>query len=150
MPESDYEHAAELVAGHPDLADFVGARDEELVRAAEAALGVRFPPSYRRFLRELGAGSFGGQEIYGVIHADFENSGIPDAVWNTFSLRNDGDIPPDLVAIYATGDGEQLCVQSGSSETPILAIWPGSDEEPEVVATDFGAWFREIVEDELD
>jgi hypothetical protein len=40
-------------------------------------------------------------------------------------------------------------VQSVSSETPILAIQPGSDEEPEVVAPDFGVWFREIVEGEV-
>jgi hypothetical protein len=40
-------------------------------------------------------------------------------------------------------------VQSGSSETPILAIQPGSGEEPEVVASDFGVWFREIVGGEL-
>jgi hypothetical protein len=76
-------------------------------------------------------------------------SGIPDAVWNTLSLRDDGDIPPDLVAVYATGDGEQLCVQSGTSDTPMLAICPGSGEEPELVASDFGAWFKEIVEGEI-
>jgi hypothetical protein len=29
--------------------------------------------------------------------ADFEHSSIPDAVWNTFSLRRDEDIPADLV-----------------------------------------------------
>jgi antitoxin YobK len=149
VPMSDYEKAAELIAEHPDLADFVGPRDEAPVRAAQEALSVQFPPSYRRFLHEYGAGSFGGQEIYGVIHADFESSGIPDAVWNTLSLRDDGDIPPDLVAIYATGDGEQLCVQSGSSETPMLAIWPGSDDEPEVIASDFGVWFKELVETEI-
>jgi hypothetical protein len=147
---SDYEEASELIASHPDLGDFAGPRDEELVRAAEQALGVEFPPSYRRFLRDYGAGSFGGQEIYGVIDADFENSGVPDAVWNTFSLRDDGDIPPDLVAIYATGDGEQLCVQSGSSETPIHSIWPGSGDDPEVAAPDFGIWFKEIVEGEIE
>ena len=145
---SDYDEATELIAKYPDLADFVGPRDEALVRAAEEALGVQFPPSYRRFLREFGAGSFGGQEIYGVIDADFEHSSIPDAVWNTISLRRDEDIPADLVAIYATGDGEQLCVQSGSSET-MLAIWPGSGDEPEVIASDFGVWFKELVEGEI-
>jgi hypothetical protein len=149
MAELDYEQAAVLIAGNPELADFVGPRDEDLVRAAEAALGVEFPPSYRRFLRDFGAGSFGGQEIYGVIDADFESSGVPDAVWNTLGLRDDGDIPPDLVAIYATGDGEQLCVRSGTSDTPMLAIRPGSGEEPETVASDFGAWLKEIVEGEI-
>src|SRR5437764_12396518 len=88
MPVSDYEEATELIAEHRVLADFVVPRDEALVGAAEEALSVQFPPSYRRFLREFGAGSFGGQEIYGVIDdADFEHSSIPDAVWNTLSLR---------------------------------------------------------------
>jgi hypothetical protein len=65
------------------------------------------------------------------------------------SLRDDGDIPPDLVAIYATGDGEQLCVQSGTSDTRMLAIWPGSGEEPEAAESDFGTWLNEIVEGEI-
>jgi antitoxin YobK len=150
MPLSDYEEASELIASQPDLGDYAGPRDEELVRAVEQRLGVEFPPSYRRFLRDFGAGSFGGQEIYGVIDADFENSGIPDAVWHTFSLRDDGDIPPELVAIYATGDGEQLCVQSGTVDTPMLAIWPGSGEDPEVAESDFGTWLKEIVEEAIE
>lgn len=149
MSDRDYERAAKLVADHPDLADFAGRRDEELVQAAERALGVRFPSTYRRFLRDFGAGSFGGQEIYGVIDEDFEDSGIPDAVWATRSLRAEGAISDDLVAIYATGDGEQLCVRSGAAKEPVVAIRPGSDDEPEVVAADFGAWLREIVEDEI-
>jgi antitoxin YobK len=91
----------------------------------------------------------GGKAPHPFFDADFEHSSIPDAVWNTLSLRRDEDIPADLVAIYATGDGEQLCVQSGSSKTPILAIWPGSGDAPEVIAFDFGVWFKEIVEGEI-
>jgi antitoxin YobK len=149
MPMTDYDEATQLVANHPDLADFAGPRDEALVRAAEETLGVQFPPSYRRFLRKFGAGSFGGQEVYGVIDADFEHSSIPDAVWNTLSLRRSEESLRTLSPSNATGDGQQLCVQSGSSETPMPAIWPGSGDEPEVVASDFGVWFKEIVEGEI-
>jgi hypothetical protein len=56
-----------------DDADVVGERPEALVDPAEQTLGLRFPPSYRAFVRELGAGDAGGEEFYGVID-DFENS----------------------------------------------------------------------------
>jgi len=145
MTLRDYEEAREAIVAHPELADFAGPRDEKLVEAAERALGVRFPPSYRRFLLDFGAGSFDGHEIYGVLDDDFESSGVPDAVWVTRSLRDEDPIPADLIVFYATGDGEHLCVRSGSVDTPVVAIWPGSDEEPEVVAPDFGVWLKEIV-----
>jgi hypothetical protein len=40
-------------------------------------------------------------------------------------------------------------LQAGSSETPMLAIWPGSGDEPEVIASNFGVWFKELVEGEV-
>ena len=79
------------------------------------------------------------------------NSGIPDAVWNTMTLRDEDDLPRDLVAIYATGDGEQLCVRTGSADRPIVSFMPGDEnDDPEEVASDFGSWLREIVQGELD
>ena len=53
---AELEVGLRLVAQHPDASFFIGSRDEELVKAAEAALGLAFPPTYRRFVRELGAG----------------------------------------------------------------------------------------------
>jgi antitoxin YobK len=50
----DYTEARELIERHDDLADFMGERPEELVARAEEALGVRFPPTYRAFVRDLG------------------------------------------------------------------------------------------------
>jgi hypothetical protein len=78
MTMRDYEAARKMLLEHGGLADFAGPRDEGLIEQAEQVLGLRFPPTYRRFLREFGSGSFGGTEIYGVVDDDFEGSGIPD------------------------------------------------------------------------
>lgn len=61
MSDADFQQALRIVDENPGRAAFVGGRDEMLVAEAERALGVEFPPSYRRFLEELGAGSFGGR-----------------------------------------------------------------------------------------
>ena len=61
-------------------------------------LGLEFPPSYRRFVLDFGAGSFGASEVYGVIDSNFENSSVPDAVWCTLDVR-EFDLTLDLVVL---------------------------------------------------
>ena len=75
----DYDQALDLIADHLGNADFA-AQPEEHVSRAEHALGLSFPPSYRRFLRELGAGGVGSEEIYGLINDDFDDVRPPGAV----------------------------------------------------------------------
>lgn len=83
MKQEDYERAVGFMKKHPELRHFVGARSETLVKAAEEKLDLTFPPSYRRFLLEFGAGSFGASELYGVIDENFENSSAPNGIWCT-------------------------------------------------------------------
>ena len=65
----------------------MGPRPEELVAAAERALGLEFPPGYREFVLDLGAGDVGGEEFFGVVDDGFEDSAIPDGVWLTLRER---------------------------------------------------------------
>jgi hypothetical protein len=89
MSLSDYEEALKLVEDHVEDSDFE-AQPEGRVEHAERTLGVQFPPSYRRFLRDLGAGGVGGEEIYGLVNDDFDDVRPPQAVGLTRSLRRDG------------------------------------------------------------
>jgi antitoxin YobK len=151
VAEDDYGRAVALMSSHSGLLDFAGHKDEDLIVAAEKALGLRFPHDYRRFLAEFGAGSFGGTEIYGLIDDDFVNSSVPDAIWNTFGLREDG-LPPNVVAFHATGDGEELgLVCDSRAGGPVIAFLPGAGDEgdSEVVAVDFGGWLLKAVELEI-
>jgi hypothetical protein len=66
MAQYDYGAARALIAEHPDLADFDGPKDEQLVAAAEQLLGLSFPADYRNFLLEFGAGSFGAKNRHAL------------------------------------------------------------------------------------
>ena len=151
MSMRDYEEALALVEDHLDEADFE-AQPEERVQRAEQALGIRFPPSYRRFLLELGAGGVGSEEIYGLVDDDFEDSRPPQAVGLTRELRRDGQISDDLVVIYNLGQGSYFALDTSRTgadgEAPVVSFTPGlnsAGDDLEVVAPDFGSFFLETV-----
>jgi len=152
MTMHDYEAARDLLEQHRDRADFVGPRDPRLIERAESVLDVRFPPTYRRFLLEYGAGSFGGTEIYGVIDDDFEDASIPDGVWNALEHRRNETLPVHLFEFHVPGDGEAICLDFSApgDEALVVGAWPGSNERTEILFDDFGAWLMEAVEDEVD
>jgi len=137
------------------MCDFVGPRDEETIRAGERALGLRFPPTYRRFIGEYGCGNFGSEEIYGIIHQDFEHSGVPDAIWQTLRLRARMAVASHHVVVNKLGNGELACLDLSatgddpSAEPPVIAGWPGELAEAgrrvEVLAPDFGAFLLDLV-----
>jgi antitoxin YobK len=153
MSMQELERALEVVRDHEDEAAFVGPRPELLVRTAEKALGKKLPPTYRRFLRKLGAGSFGASETYGVIDADFAKSSPPDAVWATLRAREKNELPEDLLVLgYQDDEITCLRLRRGEEEGPVLIINAGEDPEltgTHEVAPDFGTYFLKRVEEEL-
>ena len=72
----------------------------------EDYLEITFPDSYRYFLKKLGCGDISGKEFYGVINEEKINSGIPDSTWITMKHREQSNLPPKYVIIYAFGDGD--------------------------------------------
>jgi len=151
----DYEAAAALAAAHLDEADFDPQPEKRVVRA-EQTLGVRFPPSYRRFLAEFGAGGIGSEEIYGLIDDDFENPQPPQTVGLTREFRRDRQISDDLIVIYNLGQGSYCALDMSRAgpdgEAPVVGFTPGLDragDDLEVVAPDFGAFFLDTLRAEL-
>lgn len=153
MSMKDYEKASSLIKQYLDNAYFIGSRSEALVGAAEQALNLKFPVTYRRFVLEYGAGGLGGEEIYGVINENFEHSGGADAVWNTLELRRRVEFSNDYIAIYSVGDGEVFCLDLGTSmnnEPPVIAFEPGLElryQTREVITQDFGAFLLQRIEE---
>lgn len=145
-----------LLEDHLDEADFEP-QPEERVERAERRLGIRFPPTYRRFLLELGAGGVGSEEIYGLINDDFDESRPPQAVGLTLGLRREGQISDDLVVVYNLGQGSYYALDTGrprpDGEAPVVGLTPGlsgAGNELEVIASDFGSFFLETVRADLD
>ncbi len=156
MSLDDYNATAQVIAEHADLARFGGGHDEKLVERAETALGVRFPPSYRAFVREFGAGYIAGEEFYGITDENLEEGPIPNGIWLTMTERQDSDLPEALVVVYSDGEGNYYAIdtsaQAESDENPVVLWVPGAsepDDELEVVADDFGSLFRELVSEAL-
>jgi antitoxin YobK len=149
---ADLERALAFIHSRPELAGFIGPRDEIVALAAERRLGLRLPPTYRRFLLALGAGNFGESEIYGVVDVDFERSSAPDAVWATLLFREQNGLPADLVVI-GMADAEVTCLRvlPKAEEGPVLVI--NAENGPEAgtrtAAPDFGAHLLARVEHEL-
>jgi hypothetical protein len=152
MGIAEYEEALALVLAHRDDAHFAGPRDETLVAAAEAALGVTFPPTYRRFVRELGAGGIGAEEVYGVICEDFRGP-IPDGIWMTLKIRADSNLPDAMVVIYDVGESEYFVLDTAQTDAvgdcPIVLWYPHWEQGDarEVIAPDFGSFFLSVVRD---
>jgi hypothetical protein len=154
MASNDILKGVDLAAKHGFQIDFEGGKPASLVEAAERALGVIFPPSYREFLLSFGCGDVAGHEFYGVINSDFINSGVPDAVWLTLRERVDSDLPSRLVIVGVQGDGAYYALDCGriseDKECPVVIWWPGASEEAyidnaEVLATDFGVFFLDKI-----
>jgi hypothetical protein len=154
MSMDDYERAKSIIDEHQEMSDFDGSQPDSLLEKAEQTLGVRFPPTYRRFLAEYGAGGFGASEFYGVFREDFESSGVPDAVWRALKLRREAELPDHLVPVADLGDGQVavLDLSGRGDEAPVIAFMPGvppEEQERVRIAPDFGAFLREAVEAEI-
>jgi hypothetical protein len=150
MGMEKYRRARELIA-KAGGGDFVGPKPESLVARAEAALGLRFPPSYRQFVLDLGAGDIGGFEVYGLVDDDFEDARVPDAIALTLDARRSG-LDPRYILIGTLGDGSHDCLDTGhphpNGEAPVVQL-SSEFEDPVTLADSFGEYFLTEVQDAL-
>lgn len=148
------DKAFDLIEANIVFADFIGEMPESLISAAEQALGVSFPPTYRQFLKKYGCGDILGAEFYGLVGNNIFAAGVPNAVWITTDLRKISGMPPSLVVIYAAGYGPYFAIdcnqKDSSGECPVVQWIPGlskSSDTLEIVADSFGDFIFQTLED---
>lgn len=129
-----YSELSELISARLDLADFGRGADPGAIEAAQARLGVTFPPSYQWFLLWYGSGTFGRHAFYGL--------GTLDAAELTAALRqSEPGFPTGFVAVSLNGN-EALCLNTATpeQEAPVVA-WivgrPATAQPLEIVAGSF-------------
>jgi hypothetical protein len=114
----------DLLYRHRDEAHLGVPMSDDAIATAEGCLGVRFPPTYRRFIATCGCGDLWGEEFYGLSAA---GRGIPDAVWYTLEQRKSG-LPSQLLVVSADDDA-LYCLDTGqvgpNGEAPIIEWVPG-------------------------
>lgn len=137
MSIQDLEEAVELI--EKIGGDFEGEKYSGLVDKAEKALGLMFPPSYKKFISVLGSGDIEGLEFFGLVGGDFDKSALPDAIWITLEERKSG-LPNYLVLVYAAGNGSYCGIDTrqvdSNGESPIVSCGVGGNMR--VIASDYG------------
>lgn len=125
-----------------------GASDE-LIAKAERYLGLKFPESYKYFLKTYGYLAIGGEEIYGIIDGDFEDSRIPDAIWLTKKEHERNPELKHLVVVYFTGDEFFYCLDTSrmnNGECPVVIIDVSFEGETEDVHDTFKEFVKDCIE----
>jgi antitoxin YobK len=147
MSIQKYRQARDLIEGAGG-GDFEGAKPESLVTRAEAALGLTFPRSYRRFVLELGCGDINGLEVFGLIDDNFENSAVPNGIWLTLNERRAIGLDPAFVIVGEAGDGTYYALDTrrvdSAGEAPVVRL-SVDGKQSEEVADSFGDYFLQAV-----
>ena len=153
----NYSKAKKIIEENESIGDFVGGISDNIIRDAEELLGLKFPTSYKMFLNNYGAGNFGSEEIYGIINGEFENSGIPDAVWFTIKQRRELKISNSLIVIYFTGGEEYFCLDTSKinndMECPVVSYIIGdevTENELETIFNNFSDFLLSVVQREIE
>jgi hypothetical protein len=136
----------ELLAQHPDTANWTGGLSTEDVARSEALLGATFPPSYRRFLTALGSCEAGSEEFLGVYRTAALGDTLLGTVTETLEARADLGLPDSLLVIQFDGMGGLVSLDVSrldeEGEAPVVAWDPGSADRggPEELDPDFGSY----------
>ncbi len=123
--ERFYEEIDQYVRDHPRDVKFAGGVSNEWIGAAEAALGLRFPPSFRHYLANYGGGSIGGEVVNGLLGIPFADACGPDIVYNTQLDRGRG-LDPHLI-VLVDNDGDEvfyldLSRMGQDGESPVVRV----------------------------
>ena len=130
---------------HENTCEIAGPVSESAIDAAEIALSVTFPPSYRTFLR-----TFGGITIpphLGIVH-DFV--GASEVVAKTLAARAERKLPEHLVVV---GMGAQFqewfCLDvsrtDANGEAPIRMFDTRDNALDQQFYDDFGQMLEEVM-----
>lgn len=119
----------------------------DIIADAERHLGMQFPPSYRWWLANYGAGYIGGHELQGLFPLPLETRDpdmplIGDIVDRARQNAANRLYPSHLLELLSY-EGDEVYFfdtrrRSSDDEWPVVCIYAGSSEpEPEDVARSF-------------
>jgi hypothetical protein len=129
----------------------------ELINQAQKILGIFFPMSYKKFVHIKGHGGPGGAFMPGIFDDRMQELDRHGVVWGVLQDRKSLGYPHHLIKLYDVGEGTTYCLDTSQmnaeGECPVVA-WPigGYEETPvlEIVAEDFGKFFLDLVEREIE
>ena len=139
------ERVRRRLSEHENTCQIAGPVSESAITAAEEALGVTFPPSYRTFLR-----TFGGIAIpphLGIVH-DFVGSS--DVVTRTLEARVERKLADHLVVVGLGAQSQEwFCLdvsrETSEGEYPVLMFDARDNALDQQFYDDFGQMLEEVM-----
>ncbi|WP_406693390.1 SMI1/KNR4 family protein [Singulisphaera sp. Ch08] len=129
---------------------FYGPVSEETIVQAENELNLKFPYSYREFLRHFGAAYMLGYSFDGLTNPDPDSAEMPDFLNLVDTAKQDwkgiaGIGMPEYLLLFTHDGGDfgfyiDTSIHDERGESPILIFGPGADGIQ--VATDFLDFLR--------
>jgi hypothetical protein len=113
------EEVKRILSDNPELSDVGQSQTEEAIALAEKALAVKFPASFREYLKTWGWLSFGPTEYMGL------GTTIRSVVAVTERLRRDHSLPANFVVVSSHEGDEYVCLDTSmlkDGECPVV-IW---------------------------
>ncbi len=150
---SSYEEQLEQLLSQ---AETPGGASEQMIAEAESELGIRFPPSYRRFLSQYGAVVGEGFEIAGLFPP-----GSPESppLWNCVLVSNNQlrkacreHLPTTSIRVSDDGMDDKyyldLAVSQEDNECAVVVLGPGYDNIR--IADSFAEFAVQLASSQLD
>lgn len=145
--------AFELFVEYPECATLDSAKEEDLILRVEKILELKFPPSYREFLRRYGCVDFCSNEYYGIWKEDSEGTSGSAVIKMTLDSRKRWNLPHKYIIVGVSGygpyDAIDISKPNEDGECPVIMI-EINDEDPvtkekewhemEQLAPDFGTY----------
>ncbi|HDS1130711.1 TPA: SMI1/KNR4 family protein [Stenotrophomonas maltophilia] len=141
---------SEINASGEDPA-YAGEATDADIEDFEKALGVKFPASYKAFLKKYGALSFGGDTYYGITKGGVEATSVPNVAFATRSARVDGDADDSMIVVKSSGYGPIYSIDTsiiGESGEPVIVETELSfkrTKEKNVIYQSFGDFITDMV-----
>jgi antitoxin YobK len=146
----DSERLIELIASNDDIAHHADGCDAATLTAAESAIEIAFPPSYRRLVEEFGTFDIAGVEILGVYQTQAMGETLLGSVIETLDARRQYGLPSELIVVMFDGMGG-LIVLDGlepdiEGEYPVRVWSPGGADRGgmEQLGTSFGSYALDL------
>ncbi len=105
----------------------------------EAALGVKVPKQYERFLNKYGIYRAFGIQVFGIDDDLLTYDGIPCVIGATNKARNEDQYPHRFLVLHYTGiEDEFICLDTENEKIYSLSECFGNH----MVADSFDEWFE--------
>ena len=105
----------------------------------EAALGVKVPKQYERFLNKYGIYRTFGIDVFGIDDDLLSYEGIPCVIGATKIYRKEYNYPHRLLVLQYTGfEDEFVCLDTENEKIYIMSRYTGNRK----IADSFDEWFN--------